>query len=152
MTEAILQKIDKERVFGHSFILDDAFALLKGGAKSFLECFSSFYKSCEREFCQIVIFGSNINESGEQVDDIECLELMKRVKTILNSIQNTCSNCLEVVGNRQITFGDMLIYRTISRFGTIGTVLLVTDDKNMPRDCHLRNGLKSQEMDRWLMR
>ena len=42
MTEAILQKIDKERVFGHSFILDDAFALLKGGREIVFGVFFQF--------------------------------------------------------------------------------------------------------------
>ena len=143
MNAKILSNLNKVQISNFNFIVIDTCSLLNDYACEFLECLVFECARNENPFCKIVILESVISELESVSSKKE--DLKKNVEQIMDLISNEYKDYIEVVGNKNIQFGDMSIYRTIVGFRTIGKVALITEDKNLTHDCFLLNELKSQK-------
>jgi len=134
----------KYHVIDYEYIYIDTCSLLHSDIYGFLGALDKQYHELkEPNKCHIIIHESVVTEL-KKIKNRES-DVSKKAEAILQTINDKTFSCLQVGGQKDIEFGDLSLYRAISAIRTIGSVLLITEDKKLKHDCILLNNLLSQK-------
>ena len=134
----------RHHVIDCDYIYIDTCSLLNPDSYGFLAALNNLWEENKQTTkCQIIIHESVMTELNKIKD--RKTNLSKKAGNIIQLIEEKTFPCLQVGGQKDIDFGDLSLYRAIAAIRTIGTVLLISEDKILKHDCELLNDLRSQK-------
>ena len=141
MNYHLRQRLLDSQFYRNDFVIIDTCSFLHDHIEEFLKELVGIFKAKRSPNRHLVLHESIVSELYKLSKKSDVGLAANRA---LNLINNIYSGVFEPAGTDAM-FGDASIFRAVIGLRLVGTVLVITEDKNLTHDCLLLNELKSQK-------